>query len=49
VSAIAVAGIFIGGRLGKKIPGARLRRAFGWFVLAMGIIILFIETMAQLR
>jgi uncharacterized membrane protein YfcA len=49
VSAIAVAGIFIGGRLGKKIPGARLRRACGWFVLAMGIIILFIETMAQLR
>lgn len=49
VSAIAVGGIFIGGLLGKKIPGARLRRAFGWFVLAMGIIILLTETLALLR
>lgn len=43
ISAVAILGIFIGGRLGKKLPGSGLRRAFGWFVLAMGIIILFME------
>jgi uncharacterized protein len=49
LSAMAILGIFIGGRLGKKIPGTGLRRAFGWFVLAMGIVILVIEMVRFLR
>lgn len=43
VSAISVAGIFIGIQLGKKIPGAKLKKGFGWFVLIMGIYILIRE------
>jgi uncharacterized membrane protein YfcA len=35
-TAFAVAGIFIGTALSKKIPAARLKAAFGWFVLVMG-------------
>jgi uncharacterized protein len=49
LSAIAIGGIFIGGRIGKGLAGARLRRAFGWFVLVMGIIILITETYPLLR
>lgn len=44
VSAIAIAGIFIGGALGKKIPGEKLKKGFGWFVLVMGIYIFIKET-----
>jgi uncharacterized membrane protein YfcA len=40
ITAIAVAGILIGSQLGKKIPGAKLKKGFGWFVLVMGIYIL---------
>lgn len=43
ITAIAVAGIFIGGYLSKKIDGAKLKKAFGWFVLIMGIYILIKE------
>lgn len=39
----AVIGIFIGMYLSKKIEGNKLKTAFGWFVLAMGIYILFKE------
>lgn len=39
----AVAGIFIGILLSKKIPGDKLKKAFGWFVLAMGIYIIIKE------
>ena len=42
-SAFAVAGIFIGFYLSHRISGARLRPAFGWFVLVMGIYILVRE------
>jgi uncharacterized membrane protein YfcA len=38
-TAFAVVGIFVGTALAKKIPAARLKSAFGWFVLAMGIYI----------
>tara|TARA_R110002050_G_scaffold175846_1_gene308682 strand:- start:684 stop:1487 length:804 start_codon:yes stop_codon:yes gene_type:complete len=37
---IAVVGIFIGSALSNKISGAKLKPAFGWFVLIMGIFIL---------
>ncbi len=47
VSAIAIAGIFIGGAMGKKIPGNKLRKGFGWFVLVMGIYIIIKETLLK--
>lgn len=47
ISLIAIAGVFIGGALSKKIPGAKLKRAFGWFVLAMGIYIIIKELFLQ--
>lgn len=39
-SAIAVVGIFAGAALSKKISGDKLKPAFGWFVLVMGIYII---------
>lgn len=43
VSFIAIAGVFVGGMLGKRINGAKLKTGFGWFVLAMGIYIIVKE------
>lgn len=43
VSILAIAGIFVGNRLSRKIDGAKLKKAFGWFVLVMGVYILFKE------
>ena len=40
ISAFAVVGIFIGTALSKKIDGPKLKPAFGWFVLVMGIYII---------
>jgi uncharacterized membrane protein YfcA len=40
VTAVATVGIFIGMYLSKKIDGAKLKPAFGWFVLVMGIYII---------
>lgn len=40
IAAIAVVGIFIGTYLSSKIDGAKLKPAFGWFVLLMGIYII---------
>ena len=39
-TALAVVGILLGSRLGRLVPGTRLRPAFGWFVLlaATGIL-----------
>lgn len=45
VTLFAIAGIFIGFALSKKIDGEKLKPAFGWFVLVMGVYILFKETM----
>lgn len=39
----SIIGIFIGSVLSKKIAGEKLKTAFGWFVLAMGIYIIFRE------
>jgi uncharacterized membrane protein YfcA len=39
----AVVGIFIGIYLSKKISGDKLKKAFGWFVLIMGIYIIIKE------
>jgi uncharacterized membrane protein YfcA len=43
VTAIAIAGVFIGTFLSKKINGLKLKRGFGWFVLMMGTYILIKE------
>lgn len=43
VSSIAIAGVFIGELLSRKIDGERLKKAFGWFVLVMGIFIIIRE------
>lgn len=40
ITIFAVIGIFVGAALSKKIDGAKLKPAFGWFVLVMGIYIL---------
>lgn len=43
VSSIAIVGIIIGSHLSKKIDGAKLKPAFGWFILLMGIYIIIRE------
>lgn len=43
ITAIAIAGIFIGGYLSRTIEGAKLKKGFGWFVLIMGVYILIRE------
>ncbi|MBK8441985.1 MAG: sulfite exporter TauE/SafE family protein [Sphingobacteriales bacterium] len=43
VSLFAIAGIFIGSALSKKIDGTQLKPAFGYFVLAMGVYIIIKE------
>jgi len=40
VTAIAIIGMLIGTQLSKKIDGAKLKPAFGWFVLVMGLYII---------
>ncbi len=47
VTAFAVIGIFIGSFLSKKVDGAKLKPAFGWFVLVMGIYIIIKETILK--
>ena len=42
-SAIAVVGILLGSWLSKRIPGEKLKPAFGWFVLVMGTYIIIKE------
>lgn len=43
VSAIAIAGIFIGGYFNQKLNSNKLKKAFGWFVLFMGTYIIVEE------
>lgn len=43
ISIFAILGIFVGTYLSKKIEGAKLKPAFGWFVLVMGIYIIIKE------
>ena len=42
-TAISVVGIFLGIYLNRFIPGKKLKKAFGWFVLAMGVYIVYME------
>lgn len=43
VTGLAIVGIFIGNRLSRSVDGDKLKKAFGWFVLVMGIYILVKE------
>jgi len=43
ITAIAIVGIIIGSQLSKKIEGKKLKPAFGWFILIMGIYIIIKE------
>ena len=43
VTLIAIAGIFLGNSLSRRIDGAALKKGFGWFVLIMGTYILLKE------
>ena len=40
ISLMAIIGLIIGTTLSKKIDGSKLKPAFGWFVLVMGIYII---------
>ncbi|HTE25311.1 sulfite exporter TauE/SafE family protein [Flavitalea sp.] len=42
-SLLAVIGIIIGSKLSDRIPGEILKKAFGWFILIMGVYILIRE------
>ena len=46
-TAISIVGIFIGIWLNKFIDGKKLKKAFGWFVLLMGIYIIYKELANQ--
>lgn len=43
ITGIAIVGVFVGGILSKKIDGDKLRKAFGWFILVMGLLIIIRE------
>lgn len=43
VTGLAVAGTFVGNRLSNKIESDKLKKGFGWFVLAMGLYIIVKE------
>jgi uncharacterized membrane protein YfcA len=43
VTSIAVAGLFAGSYLIKKLESEKLKKGFGWFVLVMGIYIIVKE------
>lgn len=43
VTLIAIAGIFLGNALSRRIDGGALKKGFGWFVLVMGSYILLKE------
>lgn len=45
VTTVAIGGIFIGMHLSKRIDGNKLKPAFGWFVLVMGVYIIVKETL----
>lgn len=46
-SAISIAGIFVGSWLSDRISGEKLKPAFGWFVLVMGVFIMAQQLMGM--
>jgi len=49
VTAAAIIGSLIGSKLAGRIPESALRKAFGWFVLAMGTFVLIQQAPADLQ
>jgi uncharacterized membrane protein YfcA len=49
VTAAAIVGSFLGGRLAGKIPADVLRKSFGWFVVVMGVFVLGQQLPEELR
>jgi len=47
ITALAAVGILIGNKIQKNISADRLRRTFGWFILAMGLWILVKELISS--
>ncbi len=43
ITSLAIVGIFAGNWFSYKIPGEKLKKAFGWFVLIMGVYIILKE------
>lgn len=43
ITLVAIAGIFIGGALSKKMDSNKLKKIFGWFILVMGVYIILHE------
>jgi len=43
ISILSILGIVIGTLLSKRIEGGKLKKSFGWFILVMGLAILFKE------
>lgn len=43
VTGLAIAGIFVGNALSKKVSADSLKKGFGWFVLVMGVYIIVKE------
>jgi uncharacterized membrane protein YfcA len=43
ITCIAIAGIFVGNYLSKRIDASKLKTGFGWFVLIMGVYVLLKE------
>lgn len=43
VTALAIAGLFLGNSFNKKVNAGSLKKGFGWFVLVMGIYIIIKE------
>lgn len=46
ISVLSIIGIVIGTLLSKRIEGGKLKRGFGWFLLIMGLAILFKEILS---
>jgi uncharacterized membrane protein YfcA len=47
ITLLPLAGILLGTYLNRRVPEGRLKAAFGWFVLAMGIYIVIKELLLQ--
>ncbi len=44
ISMLAIGGVFIGMKVSEKVDAAKLKPAFGWFVLVMGVCTIIKET-----
>jgi hypothetical protein len=45
ITSIAIIGVHFGNVMSRQISGIKLKKAFGWFTLAMGCWILVRETL----